>query len=264
MAQGRWSKPWLTIPLLHSIQKYRDPMPKRTKSRNLKKQLNFLTMNCKNIAGLSSMARWVPLPSTLDEVQSRQTRPPLVANKLPWLLPHKGRMPGRSRESQPITILITTLESTELKEARRKPLCCEGHFKTSAHSVSVARDWMTSRSQISKRDAFPCPPQRQGRPGSSLVSLRVSWIKELIFTRYHTQAGKKQTIFRRKKKNHSMTEYSYKHEDAKLHCVQKTPTWHDERFKVPNNISGVYKDLVDNHHRCRQAHLKMCPENIYS
>lgn len=56
----------------------------------------ILTMHSKNIAGLGPMAWWLPLP-TLDE--GWQTGSPLVPDKLPRLLPHKGRVPGRSRDS---------------------------------------------------------------------------------------------------------------------------------------------------------------------
>lgn len=60
-------------------------------------------MHDENIAGLSPMAR-LPLP-TLDE--GRQTGSPLVPYKLPRLLPHKGRVPGRSRDSPSWTELLT-------------------------------------------------------------------------------------------------------------------------------------------------------------
>lgn len=77
-----------------------------------------LTMHGKNIAGLSPMARWLSLP-TLDE--GRQTGSPLVPYKLPRLLPHKGRVPGRSRDSPSWTELLTVQErATRQPEDRLK------------------------------------------------------------------------------------------------------------------------------------------------
>lgn len=67
----------------------------------------WLTVHGKHIAGLSPMARRLSLP-TLDE--GRQTGSPLVPYKLPWLLPHKGRVPGRSRDSPSWTGLLTVQE----------------------------------------------------------------------------------------------------------------------------------------------------------
>lgn len=170
----KWrSKPWLPVLLSHNVRKCKTQHPKGTKFRNM--MLNFLTVNGKHVEGLRSMTRWVSPPSTLDEVQSRQTGPPLVANKLPWLLPHKGRMPGRSRESQAIKFAISILErwiETDLKGETPLWRPLQG-----AHPVSAACAYVTSRSQIPNRDSFPCPAQRQGRPGSVPVSLFVSWIK---------------------------------------------------------------------------------------
>ena len=63
-----------------------------------------LTVHSKNVTGLDPMA-WRLSPSTLDE--GRQTRSPLVPYKLPRLLPHKGTVPGRSRDSPSWTQLLT-------------------------------------------------------------------------------------------------------------------------------------------------------------
>lgn len=75
--------------------------------RDLTKALSktlLLTMHGKDIAGLIPMA-WRLSLSTLDE--GWQTGSPLVPYKLPRLLPHKGRMPGRSRDSPSWTELLT-------------------------------------------------------------------------------------------------------------------------------------------------------------
>lgn len=115
------------------------------------------------------MAWRVSLPSALDEVQSRQTRPPLVTNKLPWLLPHKGRMPGPEPG-------ITTDYDRDLGAVYRAGLKGSSSVvkATPRSTLSVS---VTSRSQILKRDSFPCPAQRQGRHGWSPVELFVSWIE---------------------------------------------------------------------------------------
>lgn len=63
-----------------------------------------LTVHRKNVTGLGPMA-WRLSLSTLDE--GRQTGSPLVPYKLPRLLPHKGRVPGRSRDSPSWTQLLT-------------------------------------------------------------------------------------------------------------------------------------------------------------
>lgn len=63
----------------------------------------LLTVHSENVTGLGPMARRLS-PSTLDE--GRQTGSPLVPYKLPRLLPHKGRVPGRSRDSQSWTQLL--------------------------------------------------------------------------------------------------------------------------------------------------------------
>lgn len=55
-----------------------------------------LTMSIKNIPGLAHMAWWLSLPP-LDE--GMKTGSPLVPYKLTRLLPHKGRVPGCSRDS---------------------------------------------------------------------------------------------------------------------------------------------------------------------
>lgn len=78
----------------------------------------WLTMHSKNIAGLSPMARRLSLP-TLDE--GWQTGSPLVPYKLPRLLPHKGRVPGRSRDSPSWTELLTVEKrATQQREERLK------------------------------------------------------------------------------------------------------------------------------------------------
>ena len=67
-------------------------------------ELSSLTVNSENITVLGPVARWLSSP-TLDE--GRQTRSPLFPYKLPRLLPHKGRVPGRSRDSPSWTQLLT-------------------------------------------------------------------------------------------------------------------------------------------------------------
>jgi len=67
-------------------------------------EIFVLTVHSKNVTGLDPMARRLSL-STLDE--GWQTRSPLVPYKLPRLLPHKGRVPGRSRDSANWTELLT-------------------------------------------------------------------------------------------------------------------------------------------------------------
>lgn len=63
-----------------------------------------LTVHSKNVTWLGPMAWWLSL-STLDE--GRQTWSPLFPYKLPRLLPHKGRVPGRSRDSPSWSQLLT-------------------------------------------------------------------------------------------------------------------------------------------------------------
>lgn len=63
-----------------------------------------LTMHSENVTGLDPMA-WRLSLSTLDE--GWQTGSPLVPYKLSRLLPHKGRVPGRSRDSPSWTQLLT-------------------------------------------------------------------------------------------------------------------------------------------------------------
>lgn len=189
MTQERWSKSWLTILLLRNVQKYRNPKPKGTKKQEL--NLNFLTVNCKNVAGLRSMAWRVPLPSALDEVQSRQTRPPLVANKLPWLLPHKGRMPGRSRESQPIT--ITILERWTETGSQRASLLWRPLQGAGSPSVWLVIVWPPDpKSQ--NVTLFPVHHSAKADPDlrwfRCVCHESSSW-EVLIFTRYHTQVGEK-------------------------------------------------------------------------
>lgn len=166
-----WSKPWLPVPLPKIC---RHPKPKETKNQEVK--LECLTVNCKHVAGLGSMAWWVPLPSALDEVQSRQTWPPLVANKLPWLLPHKGRMPGRSRESQPLTITISErwIETGSVRTAPSwNPL-------QRAHSPSA---WLVSVSPSDPKSQnvtlFPVHHSNKAEPDLRRFSY-LSWIEQLM------------------------------------------------------------------------------------
>lgn len=72
--------------------------------KGLIKNSLHLTVHSKNVTGLSPMA-WRLSLSTLNE--GWQTGSPLVPYKLPRLLPHKGRVPGRSRDSPSWTELLT-------------------------------------------------------------------------------------------------------------------------------------------------------------
>jgi hypothetical protein len=73
--------------------------PCRLQSDVIVQKQCVLTMHSEYVTVMGPMSWWLSLP-TLDEVQRRQTRSPLVPNKLPRLLPHKGRVPGRSRVSK--------------------------------------------------------------------------------------------------------------------------------------------------------------------
>lgn len=73
-------------------------------------------MHNENVTGLGAMARRLS-PSTSDE--GRQTRSPLVPDKLPRLLPHKGTVPGRSRDSPNWTELVT-LQKLVTKQGRER------------------------------------------------------------------------------------------------------------------------------------------------
>lgn len=63
-----------------------------------------LTVHSKNIAGLRPMAWWFSLPTLYE---GWQTGSPLVPCKLPRLLPHKSRVPGRSRDAPSWTQRLT-------------------------------------------------------------------------------------------------------------------------------------------------------------
>ena len=86
----------------HDAQNAAMPHSQQT---NLYKQRNLasitsdtikgLTVHGKDITGLSPMARRLSLPTLY---KGRQTGSPLVPYKLPRLLPHKGRVPGRSQD----------------------------------------------------------------------------------------------------------------------------------------------------------------------
>lgn len=179
-------------------------------NKNQELEPDFLTVNCKHVAGLRSMAWRVPLPSALDEVQSRQTRPPLVANKLPWLLPHKGRMPGRSRESQSITIPIserwTETCPTEASPSW-KPLSRKGARSPSAWLVIV---WAPDpRSQ----NVTLFPAHHSGKADPDLrrfcyLCHESSSREVLIFRRHHTRVKKYIGKSKRSKKPNTLTKAS--------------------------------------------------------
>lgn len=76
-----------------------------------------LTVHFKNITGLCGMTRRLSF-STLDE--GWQTGSPLVPYKLPRLLPHKGRVPGRSRDSPSWTKLFTVQQWATRKAGDRE------------------------------------------------------------------------------------------------------------------------------------------------
>lgn len=72
--------------------------------RRLLSEEFVITVHSENVTGLRPMAWRLP-PPTLDE--GRQTGSPLVPYKLPRLLPHKGRVPGHSRDSPSWFQLLT-------------------------------------------------------------------------------------------------------------------------------------------------------------
>ena len=89
-----WANCWMVLIQLQTVNNV---------SKSLDESFD-LTMDIKNIQRLGHMARWVSL-SPFDK--GWQTGSPLVPYKLPRLLPHKGRVPGCSRDSPSWTQLLT-------------------------------------------------------------------------------------------------------------------------------------------------------------
>lgn len=144
-----------------------------------------LTVVDKHIVEVLGSLSWgLSLACTLDEGQGGQTRSPLVPNKLPWLLPHKGRMPGRGRTQ----VWITALQVPDRRRSEgmwgERPL--PSHFRHDWRqrdgSVCVCPALKVTLNCIKDLRHFVCQEQCVLLTHYSLFTvITVSgWIKEMI------------------------------------------------------------------------------------